>query len=410
MRDPYKALYEARLHFDPFSFRKAIDCRTPLEDIFAAFLGETVIAATDGFTGWQNWEVSFIYFPSIKCSRDATERGKDYAPTMVLSQDELDALLGRPLGSWYPNPNPNLNPNGRRDYRYEMSIARTITKRFCDITLSYDGLTKLTRKMLDPKNEWIGNPLKRADCHLNAPDSIVAIEEMINAIVAVRNPSSHRGIQTTDVSMKTICANARIACSKIANALPLMKDVFYLFTDAAAQDLQDRYCALITRVLDDLDKKLSEEAISFDADKVSYRDISGYNIFLDESALSTGHTATLGKLVDEMDVFVYEDSITSLAKVTTNPDALTRFIAKRAMSTFHLYKNNIKVLNNLAENDRKSILQALCADPDKKFFVITESRSFAQQILELGNPLHIAARILNDRGEFTIYRSETPDE
>lgn len=400
MSSHYKALYEERLHFDPFSCRKAIDCRTPLEDIFAAFLGELIekigkTATVSSIAGPHNWEVTFIYEPSIRHAREAWQNGKDYSPKMILSQEELDALLGQPLRT----------SNGGNT-----QVAQTITTRFSDITLSYDGLTKLARGILFRHSYQPGNPLKNMNCEYNAYTSIQAVNEMIDAIVEVRNPSAHRGIQTTDISMKTICANARAACGKITNALPLVGNVFCQFTSADARDLQSRYCSLLTRVLDDLDKKLNEETISFEKTQVSYRDLSGYNILLDESTLATGYTAILGKLADEMNVFVYEDSFTSLAKTTTNPDSLTKFVAKSAMSTFYMSKENVKVLNNLAENDHKSILEALRTNPDKKFFVLTENRSFAGQILDMGNPLHIAARILNNRGEFIIYRSETQDE
>lgn len=404
MSSPYEALYLKRCRFDPFSCREAIDCRTPLEDIFGAFLGELIERVGRSLTvynridcAYYNWEVNYIYFPTVKAYRAVLSIGKDYSPEMILSAKELNSLLGQPLSTCNPLDN-------------DFTVAKRINARFADITLSFDGLTKLIRRLLNPNDRGSGAPVKQANCNQRYPDSVKAINDMIDAIVNVRNPSAHRDIHSADVSMETIYTNARTAYDRICDALPHLKKVFAMYTDSDIQYLRNRYCPLLQRFLDDLDMKLKGVVIDPAETEVYYKALSAYNIILDESALASGHTVTLTKLADEMDVFLFADTLTSVAKATSNPDAMTKMVAKNAISTFYMAKENIVFMKNTKENDQKSILDALQNNPDKLFFVVTENRSFAQQILAMGNPRHIVARTCNNRGNFIIYRSENPDE
>jgi hypothetical protein len=232
---------------------------------------------------------------------------------------------------------------------------------------------------------------------------------MSEAIKSVRNPSAHRELDKDATPMEVILRRSNAAVARIRRALPVMSNVFIHFSSQDAQRLEDRYLPLLDRILKDLDRKLRPSSIAPSATHVHYKDLTDYHIFLDESALAAGHTVTLDKLTDEMKVYIYADSISSAAKATANPDAMTKYVAKSALSSIQMSKHNVVRLENRAENDRQSILQTLRRNPEKKFFVITQSRNFATEILALGNPNHLAARTCNNRGEFAIYRGEESD-
>ena len=84
-----------------------------------------------------------------------------------------------------------------------------------------------------------------------------------------------------------------------------------------------------------------------DGSPISYKDLGNYNLFLDESALSSGYAVTLNKLLDEMKVFVYADSFASVAKSTSNPDAMTKYKAKGALSGLRMYKEKAVLLQDI---------------------------------------------------------------
>ena len=391
MSSIYAKLYEKRRNYDPFSSRDSIDSKTALEDIFGAFLGELIEKITRNI---RYWETSFIYIPSIN---EARRSGSAYSPKMILSHEELDALLSRPLSSW-------------ADTVTAPQIARTIRYRFSDVRIGLDGLVKLSRRLLDQNNHGQYVSVKKADCHTNSPDSVDKIALMIEAISNVRNPSAHRHITHTDEYAKKICLLSRTAHEAICEALPVMTDVFSQFNTADEAYLTTRYCSLLSRVLDELDKKLNGIDIDPSCTQINYKDLSDYKIFLDESALSGGYTVTLNKLLDEMQVFIYQDSLSSMAKSTANPDAMTKHTAKSALSSFYMSKEKAVLLEDRKETDQKSILETLSNNPTDKFFVVTENRSFAEKILDMGNPRHVVGRPRNDRGEFIIYRRDASDE
>ena len=392
MSNSYAELYEKRRSYDPFSDREGIDCRTALEDIFAAFLGELIERITNGIP---DWEKEFIYKQSIRKCRDALRAGKPYHPHMILSQKELNALLGVEL----------RNCGGVS----EGVLAAGITQSFTDLGMTLDGLVKLFDGFLLTSHN--GQPYAVKTNGYCAPTSFQAIRTMSEKIGEMRNLSTHRTVNDGHESALEVYAKATAAYASIADALPVMGDLFPHFTHPADEDyLRDRYFPLLDRVLGDLKRKLSVDVIVPDGSPISYKDLGNYNLFLDESALSSGYAVTLNKLLDEMKVFVYADSFASIAKSTSNPDAMTKYKAKGALSGLRMYKEKAVLLQDIKENDQQSILETLRTHPDKKCFVVTENATFAKEILALGNPLQLAARIRNDRGEFTVYQEEMTDE
>ena len=392
MSNSYAELYEKRRSYDPFSDREGIDCRTALEDIFAAFLGELIERITNGIP---DWEKEYIYKQSIRESRAARINAEDsYSPRMILFQKELNALLGVEL--WNCTDTDDV-------------LAAGITQSFTDLGMAIDGLTKLFGGFLFASHN--GQPYAVKTNGYCAPTSFQAIRTMSEKIGEMRNKSTHRTVNDGHESALEVYAKATAAYASIADALPVMGDLFPHFTHPADEDyLRDRYFPLLDRVLGDLKRKLSVDVIVPDGSPISYKDLGNYNLFLDESALSSGYAVTLNKLLDEMKVFVYADSFASVAKSTSNPDAMTKYKAKGALSGLRMYKEKAVLLQDIKENDQQSILETLRTHPDKKCFVVTENATFAKEILALGNPLQLAARIRNDRGEFTVYQEEMTDE
>lgn len=387
MNHPYAKVYEKRCNYDPFSNREGIDSRTALEDLFSAFLGELIERITDGVS---DWEFTYIYLPSITMARASSR----YNPHAILTTKELNPLLSRSLDTW-----PSTDTD---EY-----IARTIQARFSDIEISFDELLKLLESFLFSTNSNNPAPVKNAQCPSN---SFSAVRKMCNDIREFRNPSSHRSVSHSEISAENLRQKSDIALTSIRDALPKMSRVFSHFTSADEVYLRERYLPVLSRILDDLDKKINGIDIDLSAKTVHYKALSSYHIFLDESALTSGYSITLAKVMDEMQVFLYGDSLSSVAKTTANPNEMTKHTAKAALDSMVMAKQNIVIMKNLKETDRQSILEVLKNNPSKKFFVVTESVVFANQIYALKNSNHIAARIRNNRGEFMIYEREPADE
>ena len=230
MSNSYAELYEKRRSYDPFSDREGIDCRTALEDIFAAFLGELIERITNGVP---DWEKEFIYKQSIRKCRDALRAGKPYHPHMILSQKELNALLGVEL--WNCTDTDDV-------------LAAGITQSFTDLGMAIDGLTKLFGGFLFASHN--GQPYAVKTNGYCAPTSFNAIRTMSEKIGEMRNLSTHRTVNDGHESALEVYAKATAAYASIADALPVMGDLFPHFTHPADEDyLRDRYFPLLDRVL-----------------------------------------------------------------------------------------------------------------------------------------------------------------